>query len=153
MRMDRTLRFSILAIVALFALVAITGLASADPSDVNNEPTEDWVFDSGNAVIIRNKVWTLSYNITVTGGSSLRFDGCTFTIDGVSAFDPVRIETTEDSTLEIASSQFYAKDDSSGFYVEAHDNMTITDCDFKGLVANPVGDVGITVYGDESVKV
>jgi hypothetical protein len=152
MKMDRTLRFGIIALVATIGLLAIAGMASADPSDITNEPTEDWVFDSGNTVTITSKVWTLSYNITVTSGTTLKIDKCNFDIDGVSEWDPVWIFCDSDSTLELTSSNFYAVNESSGFYVETHNNITITNCDFRGLVEDPDGNAGITVLGDDTVK-
>jgi hypothetical protein len=152
MRMDRTLKFGILALVAVFALVAIASGVSADPADTNSAPTEDWIFDEGKNTTIRNKVWTLQYNITVMNGSVLKLDGCTFTINGTSAWDPVYIFSDFNSTLELTSSKFLAEEGSSGFYVEAHDNMTITDCEFTGLVENPGGNAGITMIGTEFMK-
>ncbi|NIT79106.1 MAG: hypothetical protein GWO44_19990, partial [Thermoplasmata archaeon] len=89
--MDRTLRFGILALVAVFALVAIAVSVSADPADTNSAPTEDWIFDEGKTTTIKGKVWTLMYNITVMNGSVVKFDGCTFTINGTSDWDPVYI--------------------------------------------------------------
>ena len=147
--MDRTIKFAILALVAVFALVAVASSVSADPSDTNNAPTEDWVFDEGNTTVIKGKVWTLKYNITVINGSVLKIDGCTFAMNGISAWDPIYILTEYNSTLELTSSKFIADEGSSGFYIEAHDNVTITDCDFKGLVENPGGHAGITVLGNE----
>jgi len=151
--MDRTLKMGLLALVAVLALVAIAVSVSADPANTNNAPTEDWIFDEGKVTTIKSKVWTLSYNITVTNGSVLKLDGCTFTVDGVSSWDPVFIYGDLNSTIELTSSKFLSSEDTSGFYVEAHDNLTITDCEFEGLVENPAGNAGITVIGNEFMTV
>lgn len=152
MSMERTLKFGILALVAVFTLVAIAAGVSADPADTNSAPTEDWTFDEGKTTTIKGKVWTLSYNITVMNGSVVKLDGCTFTVNGTSDWDPVYIFTDVNSTLELTSSKFLVDEGASGLYVEAHDNVTITDCEFTGLVEDPAGHAGITVIGNEHME-
>ncbi|MCK4969508.1 MAG: hypothetical protein KAS77_03235, partial [Thermoplasmata archaeon] len=47
-----------LGIAAVIAAVS----AVADPADINNPPTEDWLFDSGDTVIISYRTWDINYN-------------------------------------------------------------------------------------------
>ncbi len=150
--MDRRYKIGIIAFVALFAIVALGAASvSADPSDTNSAPTGDWVFDSGNTTIIKAKVWTVQYNITVMNDSVLKIEECTWTWDGLDAYNPVWIMSDVNSTLEIKTSSFSAAEGSSGYYIECHDNVTITASDFEGLVENPGRHGGITVLGNRFV--
>jgi hypothetical protein len=147
------LKYGILAFAAMIALVAIGAMgAAADPADTSSPPTEDWVFDEGKTTVLKNKVWTLEYNISVMNGSVLKIEDSTFTINGTDPWDPTWIYTDMNSSLELKSSDFFAEEGSTGFYIEAHDNITITDCEFTGLVENMMGDGGIAVYGNRYVK-
>ncbi len=150
--MDNRLKLGFMGLAAVIALVAIGAMgALADPVDTDSPPTSDWVFDAGKTTTISQKVWTVSYNITVTNGSVLKIEDCTWTMDGVSPWNPVWIYTDVNSTFELLSSTFNAAEGSTGFYIEAHANITITDCEFTGIVENTQGDAGIAVYGNKNV--
>jgi len=149
--MDRGHKLVILALAALFALLFVGTISvSADPN-TNNAPTEDWVFDEGKTTMIKNKVWTVQYNMTVTNGSVLKLEGCIFTMEGNDPFIAINIMTDKRSTLDIKSCAFTAAEGSSGYYIECHDNVTITATDFEGLVESPDGYGGISVIGNKDV--
>ena len=150
--MDRRYKIGIFALVAIFSLLVIGTISvSADPVDTNSAPTEDWVFDEGKTTVIRQKTWTVEYNITVMNGSVLKLEECIWTMEGLDPFNPVWIYTEINSTLEIKSSSFTASEGSSGYYIEAHDNLTITASDFEGLVEGPGLYGGISVIGNKNV--
>lgn len=150
--MDRNYKIGILVIAALIAFVAIGAVSvSADPADTSSAPTEDWVFDENKTTTLKSETWTVEYNMTVMNGSVLKIDGCIFTMEGLDAFNPVWIFTDVNSTLEITSSSFTASEGSSGYYIETHDNTTITASDFEGLVEGPSGNAGISVIGTKEV--
>ncbi|MCK5415493.1 MAG: right-handed parallel beta-helix repeat-containing protein, partial [Thermoplasmata archaeon] len=153
--MDRTIKLGIIALVAVFALIAIASSVSADPSNINLPPTEDWVFDSGNTITIAGKAWDINYNITVQDGTVLKLDNCQFKMNGVNSLGytyTAYIFTDDDSELVMTNSIFIAEEGSEGFYLEAHDDITLTNCEFKGLVSAPGGSGGISVIGDEFTK-
>ena len=155
MRMNRTIKFGILALVAMFALVAIASSVSADPDSIDTPPTEDWFFDSGKIITITGKAWDINYNITVSDGTLLKLDSCQFTINGINSLDymyTAYIFTDDDSELVMTNSIFIAEEGSLGFYLEAHDDITLTNCQFEGLVKAPGGSGGISVIGDEFTK-
>ncbi|MCJ2540657.1 MAG: hypothetical protein LN414_05255, partial [Candidatus Thermoplasmatota archaeon] len=154
MRMDRTIKFGILALVAVFALLAIASSVSADP-DIDSAPTEDWVFDSGNTITIAGKAWDINYNITVKDGTVLKLDNCQFKMNGVNSLGhkyTVYFRTNDGTELVMTNSIFIAEEGSEGFYLEAHGDITLTNCEFKGLVKAPGGSGGISVIGDESTE-
>ncbi|MCK4969894.1 MAG: hypothetical protein KAS77_05185, partial [Thermoplasmata archaeon] len=150
--MDRGYKIGIFALMAIFALLVIGTISvSADPANTNSAPTEDWVFDEGKTTTIRQKTWTVEYNITVMNGSVLKLEECVWTMEGLDVLNPVSIVTDLNSTLEIKSSSFTAAEGTSGYYIEAHDNLTITASDFEGLVEGPGLYGGITVIGNKNV--
>ena len=103
--MDRRYKIGLFALMAIFALLVIGTISvSADPADTNSAPTEDWVFDEGKTTVIRQKTWTVEYNITVMNGSVLKLEECVWTMEGPDPMNPVSITTDLNSTLEIKSS-------------------------------------------------
>ncbi len=151
--MDRRYKIGLFALAALFAIIALGTISvSADPVDTDSAPTEDWVFDSGSTTTIKQKTWTVQYNITVMNDSVLKLEECIWSMEGPDPSIPVWIITEVNSTLEIKSSSFSSPEGSSGYYIECHDNVTITASDFEDLVEGPGGQYGgLSVIGNRFV--
>ena len=145
--MDRTIRigtFVLVAAIALFALMALS--ASADPVNVNNPPTEDWIFNESKNTTISDETWKVRYNITVTNNSNLKIDTCTWTFNGTDPWNPIWIFVDVNCTLEIQSSTFKADEGAPGFYIETHGDTTLNDASFVGLAPHPIEDAGLNFY-------
>ena len=130
----------VLPILTLLVVVAL--VASADPSNPNLPPTEDWTFDEGATTIIKNKVWTVKYNITVKDGSTLRFEECYLNFVGA-----VGITSNIGTDLSFKSCDLSSSGGTRGYFIEAHSDLTLVDCELVGLDTNPSGDGGLTAYG------
>ncbi len=147
-----TTNLALLALAALLAVAALALVAAADPSDLNNPPTEDWVFDSGKQITLTAKVWEIRYNITVTNASSLRIDGCDWTFNGMDPMEPIWIHADEGTKLAIVDScEFSSDEDSGGYYIECYGELEITFSELTGLVHNPLSDGGVTVYANTAL--
>jgi hypothetical protein len=146
--LDRTIKFTSLALIAAIALFAMMALsASADPVSVANPPTEDWIFNESKNTTISDETWKVRYNITVTNDSTLKIDTCTWTFNGTDPWNPIWIFVDFNCTLEIESSMFKADEGAPGFYIESHGETKFNDVEFVGLAAHPRDDAGLVFYG------
>ena len=145
--MNPTAKLSLL--VSLFSIVVVIVVACSATADPNTNlpPSEDWIFDSGKMVTILNKDWDINYNITVTGGTSLKIQGCDWKFDGNDPETPIWIYSGIESRLEIAQCTFDGEQGSTGFYIETHNTTIIANTEFNGMVGNPDSGVGVSVYG------
>jgi hypothetical protein len=134
----------------LVALLAVGALdTAADPSDTSNAPTEDWVFDEGRTTSITGEEWTIKYNITLMNGSVLKITQCKWIFDGNDSSIPIWIWTDHNSTLEINLCTFDGDQGSTGFYMEANDNITIKNSEISGMVNNPRNNAGLSIYNSQ----
>ncbi len=145
--MDRTIKLGILALVATVALFALMALsASADPVNVNNPPTEDWIFNESKTTTIKDETWKVRYNITVTNSSTLKLDTCKWTFNGTDPWNPIWIFVDINCTLEIQSSLLKADEGAPGFYIETHGETKLNNVEFVGLAPHPREDAGLNFY-------
>jgi len=137
-----------LVLGALLTIAALALVAAADPGNTNNPPAEPWVFDSGNHVTIMNKDWDIGYTITVTGDSWLTLDNCKWTFDSEDEFNPVMfIYVDTNCTLEIINDCLFDADEaSSGYYIECHGSLKVTNSELTDMVPNPTVEGGIACY-------
>ncbi len=146
---DRQLQMSIylsllaVAAVAILAVVA-SHVARADPADYDEAPTEDWVFNSGAAILISYEDWDVRYNITVTNGCSLKILDCDFAFEGVGGLRPVWIRTDPGTTLDIEMCTFDGTEGITGFFIEVRGKLYISNSELVGLVNNPSTGGGIS---------
>ena len=127
---------TLLALVALgaLALVAIVAASAlADPSDIDNPPTEDWVFDSGNAVTISAKTWDINYNVTVTGDSTLVFDRCVFDIYDLWDLNALWMSVHSDGSMVLKNCKFISSSE-LGYYIVADGDITLGGTTLSGMV-------------------
>ena len=90
--MDRAIKLGVMALIAAVAILALLALgASADPANVNNPPSEDWIFNESKTITIASKTWKVRYNITVTNASKLIIDKCKWTFNGTDPWRPIWI--------------------------------------------------------------
>ncbi len=138
---------SYLVLGALLAIAAVALVAAADPGNTNNPPTEEWVFDSGNAVTIKDKTWDIEYSITITNGGKLTIDACKWTFESADEFNPVFIYVDINSTLEIVNDCVLDSNDGTpGYYIECHGNLKVTYSELTDMVQNPSVEGGIACY-------
>ena len=135
--------------MALFAIGAVAviaaGFALADPGDINNPPTEDWLFDSGDSVVIAYRIWDINYNITVTGGTLLVFDECTFTFSDPANIYTRWIQVWLDGSMIINNCTFKSTG-SAKYYIMVVNSTTILGSTISGMKAPYWNSGGFTAY-------
>ena len=134
----------VVAVIALLAVMAASA-ARADPDDYEEAPTEDWVFNSGQPILISYEEWDVQYNITLTNGTSLKILDCDFSFEGVGGLLPVRIFSDVGCTLDIELCTFDGTGGATGFYIEAHGELYISNSELVGLISNPTTGGGVSV--------
>jgi len=140
--MDRRTDMWLLAsFIATVAILALALGVSADPADLNQAPTEDWVFDSGGVVTIADKDWDVNYNITVTNGTTLKIQDCEWMMEGIGGERPVWIQTDEGSRMEIFQCTFDGTGGATGFFIIAREDISISNTKLLGMTGNS-GDRG-----------
>lgn len=142
--------YAVLVLAALCALTIVATGVWADPADVNDPPTEDWVFDEGRTTTLSGATWDVLYNITVTAGSTLNIDTSTWTMGSAFGTAPVWISVESGSSLSIDTSALTSATDSNGFYILVYGEISLTNCDLSGLVANPAKEGAISVFDGEA---
>lgn len=142
--------YAVLALAVLCTLTIVATGVWADPADVDNPPTEDWVFDEGRTTTLSGATWDVEYNITVTGGSTLNIDTSTWTIGSTLGTAPVWISVESDSSLSIDTSTLISSTGSNGFYITVYGEISLTNCDLTGLVENPANEGAISIFNGKA---
>ena len=147
----RNVNLSLLLLITTIGVLAISSMgAGADPVDTTNAPTSDWIFDEGRTTTLSNKDWEVGYNITVTSGSILVIEQCDWSMKANSGAEPIWIQVDSGCSLTIDASTLSAPDGSTGFYIQSYADLKFTTCTLQGLVSNPSGDGGVSVYGADA---
>ena len=140
MTSHRSSLVTLLALGALAVLALVAASAIADPPDITNPPTSDWVFDSGTAVTIAGKNWDINYNISVINSTALKFDMCTFDVYDAWDLNPLWMSVSWNSTITFADCAV-SSSGGRGYYVLSDGNISVSSCKFSGMV-QPVGRLG-----------
>ena len=118
---------TLLALVALGALALVAVMAAsalADPADINNPPTNDWVFNSGTPVTISGKTWDISYNVSVMGKSALTFDRCTFDVSDQYDLNTLWMNVWWNGSMVLKNCKF-SSSGIRGYYIIADGNISL----------------------------
>jgi hypothetical protein len=135
-----------LALFTLGIAAVLTAVsAAADPADLNNPPTEDWFFDSGNNVTISNKVWDINYNITVANYTTLNFDQCTFTFSDPDNLYARWINVWWNGTMTVTDCTFKSTG-TVKYYIMLNNDTTFQDSTISDMVPFASGEGGITAW-------
>jgi hypothetical protein len=135
--------------MALFALGAVTvmaaGFALADPANMNNPPTEDWFFDSGEDIVIAYRTWDINYNITVANDTLLAFDECTFTFSDPADMYTRWIEVWWNGSMIINNCTFKSTG-SAKYYIMVENSTPVLGSTISGMKAPYSNTGGFTAY-------
>ena len=127
---------TLLALVALGALALVAVMAAsalADPADINNPPTNDWVFNSGTPVTISGKTWDISYNVSVMGKSALTFDRCTFDVSDQYDLNTLWMNVWWNGSMVLKNCKF-SSSGIRGYYIIADGNISLDGTTLSGMV-------------------
>lgn len=138
--------------IALFVLAATAVMmatsALANPPDIDNPPTEDWVFDSGGEVVISGKTWDINYNITVANDTKLVFEGCTFTFSDPAGFRARWVWVMWNASMKIDTCTFMGTG-SATYYIYLDNETSIMDSTISGMMAPGSSRGGISAFNTE----
>ncbi len=142
----RIVWLTLLALGVTVVLAAMSALAN--PPNINNPPTEDWVFDSGGRVVISDKTWNINYNITVCNDTNLVLDSCTFTFSDPADRYSRWLWVQWNGSIDINSCSFSSTGNAKYFLY--FDNITsISESDIAGMMPPGSSYGGISVFNTE----
>jgi len=135
--------------LALFTMGVAAVLAAmstvADPVDINNPPTEDWFFDSGDQVVIAHRTWNINYNITVANDTFLGFTECTFTFSDPADLYSRWINVWWNGSIVINNCTFKSTGNAK-YYIILQNDTKIMGSSFSGMKAPATYMGGISAF-------
>ena len=136
--------------LAIFTLGLAAVLAAmsavADPANINNPPTGEWFFDSGDDVVIAYRTWDINYNITVANDTFLAFDECTFTFSDPADIFSRWIRVMWNGSMEVNNCTFKSTG-TTKYFIYVENTTSFWGSSISGMRAPGTSRGGISAFG------